>query len=55
MRALQSLVTLFPCAGLVFAQQHRVVTSGPNCHLCKAMVAGIISMPAAKLRSTGRP
>src|SRR5229473_8637404 len=30
MRALQSLIILFLCAGFVFAQQHRVGTTGPE-------------------------
>src|SRR5437660_10275159 len=30
MRALQSLIILFLCAGFVFTQQHRVGTSGPE-------------------------
>src|SRR5260370_37396186 len=30
MRALQLLITLFLCAALMFAQQHRVGTSGPE-------------------------
>jgi len=40
----QLLITLFPCAASVFAQQHRVGTSGPSRRRCKVRAVGITAL-----------